>query len=141
MKKIIVIVFTILITILTACESPLNDKYLFDNPIKCFNWISENFDSEVVGYVSPTQTLETRKGDCYTLSLLFCEMMQDYEYTPEIVSGPWNSNEWHTVAKINNTYFDLSFRKIYTENPFPNYSISMPWRMAKGYQWYADFVE
>lgn len=141
MKKIITLTMFLLSIIFISCNTPLDSKYRFDNPVKCFNWIIDNFEYKSVAYLSPTETMEIRKGDCFTLALLFCEMMQDYEYAPEIVSGIWHGGIWHSIAKINETYFDLGLNKIYMHNPFPGYSVSVPWTMANCYKWYADFVE
>jgi hypothetical protein len=138
--KKIIIIFTVLLIILTACESPLNNKYSFSDPISAYEWICENFVFENVGYNSPTKTLEIRKGDCYTLSMLFCHLLQD-AYSPEIVVGVIQGT-WHAIAKIDGTYYDLGMRGYGKKSPFEGgFSISMPWRMAKGYRWYANFVE
>jgi hypothetical protein len=140
MKKIIILIVLLALFIL-GCEIPLNSKYHFDNPVNCFDWIINNFDFEVTGYKSPMETLEIRKGDCFTLSLFFCEIMQDKE--PEIVVGYYPSEkQWHAISKIDNTYFDITLtQKITTKNPFPGHSFSIPWRLAKGYKFYANFVE
>jgi hypothetical protein len=139
MKKIIILLIVLLFVL--GCKMPIDSKYHFDNPQKAFNWIVNNFEYKVVGYKSPSETLEIGEGDCFTLSLLFCDILQNYSTPPEIVSGPWGQKSWHTVAKINNTYFDLALNKIYLKNPFPGYSFSMPWRLANCYKYYTKFVE
>lgn len=128
----------LLAAIFLSCSLESSD-YRIDNPSGAFRWIGDNFLTQNVGYKTVSETIEIRTGDCYTLSMLFCHLIQD-AHEPEIVVGVIGDT-WHTVAKVNGVYYDLGMRCYGKLSPFPGYSISMPWRLADCYRWYAKWVE
>lgn len=127
--------------VLLSCQIVPDDLGTIDDPWNAYRWVTEKFTYEVVGYRTIEQTVRDKTGDCYTLTMVFCAVLRDHEPEPEIVIGKVAPGLYHAIAKIGGVYYDCAAEVITRDNPFQGVSVSMPWRMADGYKFYARYIE